>query len=63
MFGGVQPYVTVDQWDVDNTSNPAAHLNAAPVGGTVIEGLPSGNYWSFSAGLRTPAVATSAAVP
>ncbi len=29
VFGGVQPYVTVDQWDLDNITDPLAHL--APV--------------------------------
>ena len=62
LFGGVQPYVTVDQWDIDNITNPAAHLNTAPVDGTVVEGLPSNSYWSFSAGLRSPVSATATAV-
>ena len=34
--GGPQPTVAVDQWDVDNTSNPAAHLLGYPADGTLI---------------------------
>jgi hypothetical protein len=62
VFGGQQPYVTIDQWDIDNITNPAAHLNAAPADGTIVEGLPSDSYWSFTGGLRTSAAAASGAV-
>jgi hypothetical protein len=62
VFGGVQSYVTVDQWDVDHTADPAAHLKTTPIDGTVVEGLPSNAYWSFSGGLRSPASASSSAV-
>ncbi|MGO9898817.1 MAG: CHAP domain-containing protein [Solirubrobacteraceae bacterium] len=62
VFGGQQPYVTVDQWDIDNIANAAAHLNARPVDGTLVQGLPSHGYWSFSGGLRTSAAAASGAV-
>jgi hypothetical protein len=51
-FGGVRPSVTVDQWDLANLSNPAAHLTAAPRDGTVVEGLPSRSYWAFADGTR-----------
>ncbi len=61
VFGGVQPYTTIDQWDVDNDSNPYAHLRSAPLDGTVVEGLPSGTYWSFEGGLRTQVPAASGA--
>jgi surface antigen len=53
VFGGEQPYTTVDEWDLENVTNAAAHLNPAPVNGTIVEGLPSGTYWSFNDGLRT----------
>jgi surface antigen len=53
VFGGMQPYATVDEWDIENTTNPAAHLNSTPANGTIVEGLPSQTYWSFTAGLRT----------
>jgi hypothetical protein len=65
VFGsGVTPSVTIDQWDIDNTSDPLAHLLPAPVDGTVVEGLPSGTYWAFSSGLRavTPANACATQV-
>ena len=52
LFGGVQPYVTIDQWDIANPGNPAAHLYAVPATGTVVKGLPSGTYWTFSGGKR-----------
>lgn len=62
VFGGAQRSTTVDQWDVDNDSNPAAHVRSAPVDGTIVEGLPSGSYWSFASGHRSPAGPSSAAV-
>jgi len=62
VFGGEQPYVTVDEWDIDNAASPAAHLNVAPADGTVVEGLPSGTYWSFTSGLRSELLATAGAV-
>jgi Domain of unknown function (DUF1906) len=62
VFGGIQSYVQVDQWNIDNISNPGAHLNARPANGTVVEGLPSRTYWTFSAGRRERTAATSGAV-
>ena len=62
VFGAVQPYVAIDEWDIDNVSNPAAHLNAAPADGTIVEGLPSQSYWSFTAGGRVPTEASAAAI-
>src|SRR5665213_58315 len=53
VFGGQQPDVTVDEWDIDNITNPAAHLNVTPANGTLVEGLPSDTYGSVGAGLRT----------
>ncbi len=52
LFGGVRPSITIDQWDIDNITNPAAHLKAKPADGTVVEGLPSHTYWGFSGGNR-----------
>ncbi len=48
-IGGSQPYVAVDQWDIDNISNPAAHLNAVPSNGTFVNartssGQEAGSY-------------------
>jgi hypothetical protein len=62
VFGGMQPYVTVDEWDLDNMASPLAHLNAMPASGTVVQGIPSGSYWSFSGGYRSPTDASSSAV-
>lgn len=62
LFGAVQPSVTVDEWDLQNISNPLAHLRAAPLNGTIVEGLPSHTFWSFNGGTRTPARANAAAV-
>jgi hypothetical protein len=62
VFGGMQPYVTVDQWDIDHTSDPRAHVRSSPADGTVVEGLPSGSYWSFWAGYRSPTGKSAGAV-
>ena len=62
LFGGIQPYVTVDQWNLDNISNPVAHLRAAPADGTTVEGLPSHMCWSFAVGRRSTAVLSAATV-
>jgi hypothetical protein len=63
VFGGVQPYATVDQWDVDNVGNPYSHLLPAPLDGTVVEGLPSHSHWLFGGGLRTASPVAAGAVP
>ena len=52
LYGGVQPSVLIDPWDIANTTNPLAHLNSKPADGTVVEGLPSATYWSFIGGNR-----------
>jgi cell wall-associated NlpC family hydrolase len=62
VFGGVQPYTTIDQWDVDNDSSPYAHLRPTPLDGTEVEGLPSHSYWLFGGGLRSSSPAASGAV-
>lgn len=62
VFGGAQPYVTIDQWDIDAAGDPGIGLGSTPVDGTVVEGLPSRAYWYFKAGLRHPASASAAAV-
>jgi hypothetical protein len=61
-FGGPQPYVAIDQWDIDNVNNAAAHLYTPPADGTVLQGLPSNTSWSFKGGYRTPVGAQSGAV-
>jgi hypothetical protein len=62
LFGGVQPYVTIDPWDVANIFSPLARLAYSPAGGTVVEGLPSGAYWVFASGLRRLTPPTAGAV-
>ena len=61
VFGAEQAYTTVDEWDLEHITNPAAHLNEAPANGTIVEGLPSDTYWSFTSGLRSPIAAISGA--
>jgi cell wall-associated NlpC family hydrolase len=53
VLGGVQPYVTVDEWDLEHLTNSAAHLDPTPSDGTAVEGLPSDTYWLFKSGLRS----------
>jgi hypothetical protein len=62
VFGGVQPSVTIDPWDVGNIANPLAHLATTPAVGTVVEGLPSRAYWWFAYGLRKLTSPSGAAV-
>lgn len=62
IFGGPQPSVTVDQWDLQNIPNPLSRLEPAPADGTVVEGLPSGSYWSFCGGARSSVAPTPAAI-
>jgi hypothetical protein len=62
VFGHAQPSVKIDQWDIDNISNPATHLRPTPVDGTVVEGLPSRWFWSFAGGWRYRAPWTPQAI-
>jgi hypothetical protein len=61
-FGGVQPFVGIDQWDIVNAGNPVTHLNARPASGTVVHALPSDTYWQFTNTYRTPAARSSRAI-
>jgi hypothetical protein len=61
-FGGVQPTVAIDPWDISNTSNPLSRLIARPAVGTLVEGLPSAAYWRFGPKNRYLVTATSGAV-
>ena len=56
--------VTIDLWDIENVSNPSAHLNSAPIDGTVIETLPSNRFWEFHIGgwLAVSSLTSSTAV-
>lgn len=51
LFPSAAP-VQIDPWDLANLGNPLAHLSSTPADGTVVQGLPSGSYWSFSHGRR-----------
>jgi hypothetical protein len=62
VFGGPQPAVQIDPWDIANITSPLAHLAAVPADGTLVRGLPSNTYWSFSGGERTPMLANPAAI-
>lgn len=62
VFGSVQPTVTVDEWDIDNIANPAAHLASIPAAGTLVEGLPSRTFWVFVSGGREQTAASTAAI-
>jgi Domain of unknown function (DUF1906) len=61
-YGGPQPSVTIDPWDIQNLNSPLAHLLAAPVDGTVVEGLPSATYWMFKGARRVQLGRTRGAV-
>jgi len=62
-FGGPQPTVVIDRWDILNISDPVTHLKTMPSDGTIVEGLPSGVYWQFNAGMRAQTAASAVAVP
>lgn len=49
-------------WVNQQTLDARDHLLATPSDGTVLQGLPSGNYWRITAGQRTAIAATSGAV-
>jgi hypothetical protein len=61
-FGGPQPSVTIDPWDIDNAGNPDSHLLVRPVAGTVVHAMPSNTYWQFASNYRTPVGARSTAI-
>jgi Domain of unknown function (DUF1906) len=61
-FGGSQPSVAIDPWDVANIYNPASHLKYRPAIGTVVEGLPSKTYWEFGPKNRYLVASSPAAV-
>jgi hypothetical protein len=62
VFGGPQPAVTVDVWDLANIWNPAARLAYRPAIGTTVEGLPSGAFWRFGPKHRYLVTPTAGAV-
>jgi Domain of unknown function (DUF1906) len=62
VFGGSQPSVMIDPWDLANVWNPLARLVYRPAIGTTVEGLPSGSYWRFGPKNRYLVTATPGAV-
>ncbi len=62
IYGGPKPMVTIDAFDLQIVGNPLVHLAPAPVNGTIVEGLPSQTYWTFTNGGRSQVAPTSAAV-
>jgi hypothetical protein len=48
-FGGPQPSVVIDNWDLENLSNPAARLNAVPANGTFVV-TAAGEIFRFAGG-------------
>ncbi|HET9102736.1 MAG TPA: DUF1906 domain-containing protein [Solirubrobacteraceae bacterium] len=61
LYAGQQPSVTIDAWDLQNIGNPLDHLTATPLDGTLVQGLPSGRFWSFATGTRSAAQANPGA--
>jgi hypothetical protein len=62
VFGGIQPYVVVDEWNIENAGNPLSHVAVTPADGTVVQGLPSNSDWLFCSGQRTAVPANAKAV-
>jgi hypothetical protein len=62
IYGGPQPSIQIDPWDIQNTSNPFAHLRPVPADCTVVQGLPSGAYWQFAGGQRTASPGSPGAI-
>lgn len=62
VFGGIQPYVVVDEWNIENAGNPLSHVAVTPADGTVVQGLPSNSDWLFCSGQRTVAPDSATAV-
>jgi hypothetical protein len=48
-IGGPQPVVRMDQWDIDNTTNPYAHLRPYPADGTLL-GASGGGVFVVAGG-------------
>jgi glycoside hydrolase-like protein len=53
VFGGPQPYVAIDQWDIDNITNPLAHLRTVPANGTWLT-TPAGQIYRVAGGTPFP---------
>ncbi len=53
VFGGAQPYVLIDQWDIDHITSPLAHLHVVPANGTWLT-TPSGQIYRIAGGTPFP---------
>jgi surface antigen len=62
ILSGCPGAVSIDDWDLVNAGNAISHLNAVPSDATVVEGLPSSNYWEFIGGTRQAVRSSSSAV-
>jgi hypothetical protein len=62
VFGGVQPYVVVDEWNIANAGSPQSHVAVTPADGTLVQGLPSHSYWAFCSGQAASVPANAKAV-
>lgn len=51
-IGGPRPSVAVDKWAVENTDNPAAHMNTYPADGTTL-GASDGRVYVVAGGAPT----------
>jgi hypothetical protein len=58
VYGGPQPAVEIDEWDIDNIGNPAAHLNPVPANGTFLQ-TPSGEIYRVAGGAPIAALGWS----
>jgi hypothetical protein len=61
--GGCGTPVSIDQWDIANEGNYLSGLYPVPTNGTVVEGLPSTNYWEFDLGGLLHTSPSASAVP
>ncbi len=62
LYGGPQASIEIDPWDIANAGQPLSHLNSVPANGTIVEGLPSEEYWVFENGQRQATSSNPAAV-
>ena len=53
--------VNVNQASIDNTDG-LSHLNAVPANGTILQGEPSGQLWTYASGCRASTTTSTGAV-
>jgi hypothetical protein len=63
VFGGVQPSVTIDVWDLLHPANPVSRLRARPLNGARVKAVAAGTFWLFASGYRSPTPAVARVVP